>query len=234
MSVESACDKPIQCDEKECGKFEFCDPAVSGLECPAAQPFCSIGKTSDFCSASIDVNNAACGDPGNFTCTSVGYFPDPFNCTKYHLCYHDDNDVLQDDPQECDGPTKQYYNSKQKACLALTAPTTQCITLRCSIANAGFFVYQPDDQFYYTCLGKTSGTSIKYELDMFRCPQGETYVSGKSCWYKCPGVNRYPHEKKTKYYNCKALNGDYTVNVCPRGGEFNPTTKTCELKSNEE
>lgn len=64
---------------------------------------------------------------------------------------------------------------------------------------------------------------------MFRCPQGKTYVSGKGCWYKCPGVSRYPHENKKKYYNCKVLNGDYAVVPCPGGGNFNPVTKIFEL-----
>lgn len=239
VSVKSDCDennpKPVQCDATDgaakCSEFNFCGQLKEEkLSCPSAQPYCSKGKSSDFCSAQIDGSNEACKTvPGNdFKCTSVGYFPDPFSCSKFHLCYS--GGLLS---QECDDPNKQYYNSKSKTCLTLTAPTTQCITLRCSSANAGFYVYQPDDQLYYTCLEKTLAgppETKSYVLDMFRCAQGETYVAGKSCWYRCPGVSRYPHENKQKYYKCLVLNGDYTVETCPGTSTFNPVTKQCDLQ----
>lgn len=232
MSVESACteDKPIQCSADKCGQFDFCDLGEEGLNCPPTQPYCSVGLTGDFCSAKMDGTNPVCtAAPENeFECTSVGYFPDPYSCTKYHLCFTGAEGSLQHKPDEC--AVGKYYNSKSKACLSLTSPSTQCRTLQCSSANAGFYVYPQDEQFYYTCLEKTSEEgSTSYEIDMFRCPQGETYVTDRSCWYKCPGINLYPHENKQKYYDCQQVNGKYTVETCP-SGTFNPVTKVCDLQ----
>ncbi|KAJ8896813.1 hypothetical protein PR048_002159 [Dryococelus australis] len=70
----------------------------------------------------IDSNSKSAPAGYTFQCTSVGTFPDPYDCTGYHVCYQDDT-VIMDDYQECDHGW--IYNPLLKTC---SIDGTSCAT----------------------------------------------------------------------------------------------------------
>lgn len=64
---------------------------------------------------------------------------------------------------------------------------------------------------------------------MFRCDDGETFTNVNGCRYQCPGIGRYVHEDKTKYYECNAVGqNNYTIEKCWTG-VYDPVTKKCNF-----
>ncbi|KAK9501815.1 hypothetical protein O3M35_012475 [Rhynocoris fuscipes] len=113
-----------------------------------------------------------------FKCSAEGFFPDPYECTKYHVCVRDQqtND-LQTMNMEC--PSGGSYDAATASCgypmnstACLEGPVPLCV----SPLQIGML--KSDPSIYYLCT--ESGESMGPEL--FKCAGGRIFDTKKvSC-----------------------------------------------------
>jgi len=149
------------------------------------RPYCSNGA----CTAEAPGD---CIAP--FRCTDAGYYPNPLNCSRYHLCSGAGAEGPGVATYEC--PSGFVYNPLTTMC-KLSASPSDCATIDCSADPIGYVLYPADNKFFASC-------DPGEEPLVLKCPQDNVYVPSEyRCVFKCPREGRIADPlDKTKFYEC--------------------------------
>lgn len=171
-------------------------------------PYCVKGK----CSASPDMEDPNCVTA--FTCTWSGYFPDPTDCTKYHVCEKAGKESVL---FQC--PHNYVYDSALNLCTSRSQ--LGCNTVDCTGVVDHMVLYGGNPAYYAFCK-----SGLQAEIFMFRCVDvvSEVFdVNWGRCVYNCQKEGN--HVDRTNcygYITCSFDNGQWvsTKQTCPPGNYF--------------
>nr|CAD7202726.1 unnamed protein product [Timema douglasi] len=166
---EVICTKAGYSCSSDCSYVQLCvqtgDDSYDGYNVESCDP----GKTS--CDGSTHKCASDAGScPGaveDFTCNTLGMFPDPYNCSVFHVCAASGG---ADSPQAC--PSPYAFNALNGACdtrICSSQPVPKCSKLGQTGTVGG------NPAIYYVCIPGTSG-GIRPEL--YRCPHGRYTGAG--------------------------------------------------------
>lgn len=147
-----------------------------------------------------------------FTCTSVGFFPDPIDCTQYRRC-----DTLGGDAVLLQCPDKYAYNSALNLC----SLKGTCNIINCTNVNNAYTLYKGNAAYYAFC---TNGLTA--QITMYKCAdtQNEVYdIASATCRYNCKSAGIFVNRADCNgYVTCNKINGKMTATTqkCPDGNEF--------------
>uniref|UniRef100_A0A336MXQ5 CSON007908 protein n=1 Tax=Culicoides sonorensis TaxID=179676 RepID=A0A336MXQ5_CULSO len=151
-------------DRWETIPVEVCDKN-NGFVCNVIEGACS-NKTGP-CNP---INN------GTFSCTSVGIFPDPYDCQLYHICLVNNNNIVSS-PVECrDGSA---FNPITGDC-SLNINSDVCL-------DYGFTCTKPGDMgpwkfnpnIFYVCKADDDGSERVIYPELYKCDPNEVFVEDK-------------------------------------------------------
>ncbi|XP_037042826.1 uncharacterized protein LOC119079110 [Bradysia coprophila] len=202
---------------KDCNTLLRClmvDPAPE-VPCKTQypdRPFCHNG-------ACVAEAQGDCVASTTFTCTGAGYYPDPLNCSRYHLCAGAGAVGTSVATYEC--PAGFVYNPVTTMCKL----STECTPVDCSPDPAGYVAYPADNRYYAYCRADDVPVILK-------CGTYFVYnTSTKVCVFHCPREGRIalPSDTKT-YYECylKDTTYYYRISECINGYVFDQTTEQCK------
>lgn len=172
------CKKLVQCIETEPGNFT----KILIEECNAAKNFTCLKNK---CSTAI--NPRCVSSSTGFKCTHSGIFPDPYDCTRYHICMQQ-KDIVggkanQMVPMQCQG--KYGYDPVSTYCkIPLTdgaCPDTPPVPECRKSGQSGPI---QNTSIYYICLQNLVP-------QLFMCPHGTVYIDSK-CTAPSHAVNTTP------------------------------------------
>ncbi|XP_049789794.1 uncharacterized protein LOC126195289 [Schistocerca nitens] len=243
----AACTQVILCVSDGQGGFQEVpqETCSSDTRCSAEQGTCVEGATS-------------CGSSpgGSIYCTEFGYFPDPYDCTVYHICLAAN---VQSTPHQCaDGYA---YNPLTSECsfrttdpVCTSGPVPACITA----GQTG--ALDTDPSMYYVCTADANGVLTPL---LYKCHNGKVYdpatyscvdptsspgqettatttsatstvstttpstpIPGTFC---SPPLARLPDpDDCTRYYECSE-HWTWVHGACTWGTYYNPVHQECEL-----
>ncbi|XP_047120319.1 uncharacterized protein LOC124803179 [Schistocerca piceifrons] len=201
--------------------LETCTPATT--RCSAEQGTCVTGPT-------------ACGadTTGSIPCHSLGYFPDPYNCSVFHFCSE-----LYINSQRMVCAAGHAYNPLTSDCSFLTSdpvctsgpPVPACA----SVGQSGALATNPS--IYYVCTVDANNVLIP---SLYKCDNGEiydapTYTTTTSSSAPIPGTPCSPPlirvadpDDCTRYYECSE-NWTWVHAACTYGTYYNPVHNRCEF-----
>ncbi|XP_066995958.2 uncharacterized protein [Anabrus simplex] len=147
----------VRCDTS---KGQYCNAKLGG--CSETPQYCRQTRAS------------------TFHCTQQGYFPDPYDCTQYHVCMHYPNSIPEYG-SILDGRCESgwAYDPVTTTCKYLTTDKvcTEGVVPRCSyVGQNGPLASDP--MMFYIC---TPGSNGEIEPFIYECPHGQTYVTGTGC-----------------------------------------------------
>ncbi|KAG4076535.1 hypothetical protein HA402_011351 [Bradysia odoriphaga] len=180
-SVPEKCEQEHDGCSSDCSTQLFCDGffnVTSSYLCSGFAPYCvRNGGHYAVCAGNFPMSDPACVTKAtnNFICTEDGEFPDPTDCSKYHVCNGNVNyikecggnehftyDRMIVDPKLTpgNGEFRCRYRRYQEGCT--------CDQFYCE-GKANQFIFRPNDYFHYAyCL---EIGAVKKAL-MFKCPNG--------------------------------------------------------------
>lgn len=200
------------------------DP-IASIKCSSFSsygPYCIPGK--DKCSTVGDENIPQCSVPKlDFTCTDIGYFPNPKNCSKYIYC----GDTTAEE-YEC--PYYYVYDPKIEQCKPYQR-STDCATINCLNQDAypKFLAYSAHKAFYGLCLIDNDVITTL----VLRCEDIRYFEYNPvtvTCEFKCPGDGQYPDSTDClKFYECYRFERVYNFRIksCPTGLYFDKKLLRC-------
>ncbi|XP_036337060.1 peritrophin-44-like, partial [Rhagoletis pomonella] len=119
---------------------------------------------------------------GNFPCTSYGFFPDPYDCQKYHMCYFA-GAALVAATVECGGD-KAFDAATGQCSLTLNDPVCLSRQIRCE--NAGeAHAWPSNPNIFYICKTLWNQDERVLYPTLYRCADGEVFDD-----YYCRNVTR--------------------------------------------
>lgn len=214
-------------DEWETIPVELC-ATNDGYQCNAIEGVCS-NKTGP-CNP---INN------GVFTCTTVGPFPDPYDCQIYHVCYMNGNNIVS---AEIRCNTGMAYNSLAGDCsLSLNANECQEIGFTCEKAgDIGPWRHNPN--IFYICKMDYEGDDKVIYPELYKCDPNQIFIKDECITkeftsttptdnYICtkPGI----YEDITSclhYFYCNfVLQAERYL--CPENTHFNQVYLSCTIGS---
>nr|CAD7203907.1 unnamed protein product [Timema douglasi] len=135
---------------------EVCD-TNRGYYCSSAQGTCSTTFSN------------TCTPRGyKFVCTTIGTFPDPFDCARYHICFGNLSDI-QHSAEDCDSGwlyDPSAYTCKTKASYCSVDPVPLCE----SDGQIGATPRNPS--IYYICNTGNSSNGVYLYPVLYLCPHG--------------------------------------------------------------
>ncbi|KAJ1522007.1 hypothetical protein ONE63_002329 [Megalurothrips usitatus] len=167
--------------------------------------------------------NSRCG---HGLCLCSGQLPDPFDCTRYHVCRRGAAWTYT-----CDvAPSTVYRHASGRCEPPALAP---CTSITCSgDGDDRLQLYGPDNSVGFRCEGAGNATAIL-------CPANHRVDVGGSadspaCVRYCPRDGRQPvANDKSLYYECLALpDGSLSRPVlreCPEGSVFDADEERCRV-----
>ncbi|KAJ6646175.1 hypothetical protein Bhyg_01386 [Pseudolycoriella hygida] len=184
------------------------------INCKAAypdRPHCNEGG----CTAT---QSAECVVSEVFRCTDAGYFPDPQDCTKYHLCAAAGATDGAVATYKC--PNGYTYNTETTLCKL----NGYCYKVNCTGDPFGYTIYPGNYTFYASC----RGDDVPWIL---RCPKLNVFsVNESKCVFQCPFEGRIADpDSQLRYYECY-LEGNtyyYTREKCVDGYLFDQGSQQC-------
>lgn len=203
--------------------------AVGGQTCPPATPYCSGGVCVERMAAENPCQVTPRPSAANFRCPSddfIGQLPDPFDCTRYHVCRRGAAWTYT-----CDvAPGTVYRHASGRCEPPALAP---CTSITCSgDGDDRLQLYGPDNSVGFRCEGAGNATAIL-------CPANHRVDVGGSadspaCVRYCPRDGRQPvANDKSLYYECLALpDGSLSRPVlreCPEGSVFDADEERCRV-----
>uniref|UniRef100_A0A182NQ04 Chitin-binding type-2 domain-containing protein n=1 Tax=Anopheles dirus TaxID=7168 RepID=A0A182NQ04_9DIPT len=223
-AITGLCDGTKQLVCETCNSFRVCLAADLTVTCPADQPYCNYGTTTDYCS-SVPIPTV-CNDETQdvpVACSAVGIVPDARNCRIYHGCT-----AVGQNSQIYSCPTGYVFNAALELC-ALENVFSRCVTLQCTANYVGHVRYGQSLRFYGLCDG-TRQTPIVY-----RCPNRANFafITGTTfgeCAYVCPAQGNFPNSNDPQtYFQCFWANRRLRYNLvhCPTGLTFNTVLRYC-------
>ncbi|KAJ6643863.1 hypothetical protein Bhyg_08828 [Pseudolycoriella hygida] len=185
-STEEKCQFPYpfrySCSD-DCSALLYCDElgkVINRYECDSYTPYCVKGVDPyPSCDKSYPMEGTCLTKATNyFVCSADGVFPDPTDCTKYHVCngtahyiescpvnhqftYNQVDPLTMQDPYPGNGEFKCRFRKISMSC-------GMCDSFHCLVAS-NHFALRHDDYFHYAyCI--SIGT--QKNIIMFKCPQG--------------------------------------------------------------
>lgn len=117
------------------------------------------------------------GHSQNFVCTSVGIFPDPYDCQKYHFCQQSGNSFGAIN-LDCGGQSA--YNPTTGQC-SMTLTDDVCRFNQYVCDHVGQKAVWPgNDNIFYICKETVSGNATHLYPTMYRCSAEEIF-NGTEC-----------------------------------------------------
>jgi hypothetical protein len=182
-------------------------------------------------------NPGGIGGTGNFACTSVGIFPDPFDCRFYHACTTI-NEQLISFKIQC--PFGSAFNPTNNECSfdmnhdVCTTPQFTCNT----IGQMGVWPLNPN--IYYICVSSNGvrfpvlyrcGRNMIFDLQQERCVQnnGGGIPGGGAGDFRCTSVGLFVDPTNCRFYFFCNVNMVAQRIQCPNGTYFHPTQRTCVI-----
>lgn len=169
---------------KECDEVYYCVQLPGNkwlsqymFDCPASTPcLASIGN----CSSLVNSNCSVTVEGFIFQCFQTGIFPDPYDCTVYHMCTPAGSEFVEL-KLKCDSGFA--YNSLTTKCsIPITNGTCSTISPSCSkVGNTG-----PDPQnpsLYYVCLTYKDPVTSQNSIipAILSCPNDQLFDGASSC-----------------------------------------------------
>lgn len=125
-----------------------------------------------------------------FRCTDTGYFPDPLNCSRYHLCSAAGASGSAVATYEC--PNRFVYNPATTMCKLSSSPN-DCAVIDCSYDPYGYVLYPADKNFFASC-------SPEEDPLLLKCPQYHVFVPTQyTCVSFCENQNENVNKKCILY-----------------------------------
>jgi hypothetical protein len=154
--------------------------------------------------------------PPIFICPGIGKYPDPVDCSKFHLCINAVFEII-DVVMSC--PEGTLYDAFNQRC---TINPVQCPGEEQIVCDRpGLFPHPTDCNRYYKCIWKYIHNH--FELRQYRCPPKFEFsavmkfcIPSRTCQshndsFECSEPGRFPVETNCKeYYECKEINGILT------------------------
>ncbi|KAG4081215.1 hypothetical protein HA402_011548 [Bradysia odoriphaga] len=178
------CEVPYNGCSNDCGSQLYCNEfgnVIDRYECSSYQPYC-VKNSGPFasCSQIFPMEGVCLTKATNyFVCSADGLYPDPSDCTKYHVCNGTDhyietcpaNHVFTYDPVDpytIQDPYTYPGNGEFKCRFSIMPSCGMCYPFYCE-GMANQFTFRNDDFFHYAyCI--EIGT-LKRAV-MFKCPPG--------------------------------------------------------------
>nr|CAD7463395.1 unnamed protein product [Timema tahoe] len=224
-STNAVCHQAGYNCSEDCSSIQFCYEISSGL-------FESITLETCLNDTLCDIKTHTCTTEGgstckkprpddySFTCQTSGTFPDPFDCTKYYVCYV--NSTKNEEPI-IDGtcPEGSAFDVHTLSC-ALPNTDRVCTDLpvpTCNSTSGLIGVLERNPTIYYICTKKNNSTFP----ELFRCDKGYYDVSLGECRLSSGSetTTAVPTTTKSSIFNC-VLPGIYadpkdcqSFYVCP-------------------
>lgn len=183
---------------------------------------------------------------GAFTCTSVGIFPDPYDCQLYHTCYMNGNLIISADIKCNIGMA---FNPLSGDCsLNLNANVCQEYGFTCEKAgNIGPWLHNPN--FFYVCKRDVEDEKVIYP-ELYKCDPNETFIKDEcvpkdvstqipSTTHTVPNVDGFTCTKPGIYVDttsclhyiyCDAYLQAYRY-LCPESTHFSQVYLSCSAGS---
>ncbi|XP_034244906.1 uncharacterized protein LOC117647305 [Thrips palmi] len=191
-------------------------------QCPDSLPYCDDGKCVKVSSA--DVCTASPPLATDFQCNGgVGYFPAPFDCTKFYVCTAGDKAYVYN----C--PSQHVYDHGRAGCVRLDENPASCFSFNCAQNAQQYVLYAPNPSVYAYCVDANTALVAK-------CPENSRMnpLNGNEpCKPYCSREGRIADGDNVHgYYEC-FVNADNTLSApvlqfCPPNMAFNPANLRCE------
>ena len=198
--------------------------AITNLSCSQIDPDMSCSRAS----CSTDPPTAPCDSSTSdgFQCLQKGYFPDPADCKKYHVCSDDmvhytGSCELQFDPatESCDPPEG--------------SPSCSPAPRECKSPNLAPVSLPSAPSYYSLCIPKPTSNRkapYTYSLSVMRCPDGHVFDDKKlTCIRSCAGKpGRFADPDNChNYFECSDAPGQGTKKTCPENYGFQAKRRLC-------
>ncbi|XP_039435160.1 uncharacterized protein LOC120417272 [Culex pipiens pallens] len=206
-----------------CTHITVCVGSRTPRQCPGTHPYCNSLEGGDGCLAVPDTNFNDCAlSQVGLRCTSVGVFPDPWRCDRYHHCMTDSG---TSDVYTC--PQGYVFNLDTAHCVQRV--NGSCSTVVCSRKSV-LIPYGDSKQFYAYC--DYTADRNNPTILMFKCPIGALF-NGVNCEFQCPSEGKFPNSSNpTLYYECYRVGKNRRLASrlikCSNGSWFNGKTLRCE------
>ncbi|XP_053686065.1 uncharacterized protein LOC128735606 [Sabethes cyaneus] len=207
-----------------CTHIAVCVGNFAARPCPESRPYCNSLAEGDACLATPDPVYSECSNSqSGLTCTSRGFFPDPIDCRKYHLCTSDSG---TSDVYHC--PEGYLFNLDTLVCERQTV-NSSCVRVNCS-SDAVLIPYAGSRQMYAYC--DFSRNPEVPKIYMFRCPNRAIF-DGHFCRFQCPSEGAFANSNNpTMYYDCKRTGPKQTLveqlTQCRKNRLFNRAMSQCD------
>ncbi|KAK3925469.1 putative endochitinase [Frankliniella fusca] len=199
---------------------------VSNVTCASDAPYCVDGK----CVPDLPADSTCEPLPvpeSTFHCYGDGYFPDPGNCSRYHLC-------VADKAFDYDCPRGLTYDHGRAMC----SPSAPCSAFNCRGRTGQYQLYQPDNSLYALCISENAAEAL-----VAACPPGHRLrfddPQNVRCEAYCPRVGRWPDPDDTTgtlFLECLAsyVRGELIgpiPSACPNGAVFDEAAERCKARN---
>ncbi|KAJ6645646.1 hypothetical protein Bhyg_00853, partial [Pseudolycoriella hygida] len=159
-----------QCS-KDCSKILACvsrvETPIFTINCSSSTPYCDKGHcvaTPGDCSMKTEKTKKT-----SILCTSKGVFPEPSDCTTWHICLEVGSNSSV---SKC--LNGGIFDSKKKSCVQ--APTNDpsiCKTISCDGVANGFVTFSANPAYYAYCFTSAIGVQHTY---MYKCDDEENKI----------------------------------------------------------
>ncbi|KAL7034808.1 hypothetical protein ACKWTF_008106 [Chironomus riparius] len=197
---------------------------------------CQISDDGDYCTESCGSTNSNNNNP-DFTCTGLGYYPNPYDCTSYYFCsLNSDKTQFVATLYNC--PSGNVFSpSSATYCTRKNIIINNCITADCGRTNSSKYIqlqYGFNKQYYALCApDATLPTPIVY---VFVCPTNslpKLNTNPPKCSYTCWRAGFFQNNlDKSKYFECywNNLRLESIERRCPSGSTFDATVSQCKVE----
>lgn len=158
------------------------------------------------------------------------YILDPFDCTRYHVCYDVD---MHNGIYQC--PTGYIFNIKLHLCEKVPSTPLNCGKIDCSKSKNQILLYPTNSAYYAFCIDYESYSWGAYGSIipmMFKCEfeQFETYNQTMGyCTFTCKAKGNFQDPANCqRYYVCSAAGAVGDLISCPQNFVFDGTGCTMD------
>ncbi|KAJ9574097.1 hypothetical protein L9F63_008511 [Diploptera punctata] len=196
--------------------------AITNLSCSQIDPDMSCSHAS--CTTGSQAES--CDSPSDFQCLQKGYFPDPADCKRYHVC----SDNLEHYKGECE----EQFDPVTGSCDPPDG-TAECKpqARECKSPNLSPASLPNAPSYYTLCIPKPTTnrkTPYVYIMSVMKCPDEHVFDDKKLiCIRSCTGKRgRFQDPDNChSYIECTDAPGEGTKKLCPNNYGYHPKRRLC-------